>query len=180
MWKAFVVLAIVVGLAGVSAQAQQITSDIFYSEMFQGSITASLGAVGGAVGSAGVGGVISFFTNSLQPLGWGWTLGLIAGVPLGATFGVASVGSANGIEGNPWLALVGALAGESVAVTTLFLATRYTSQLPNSVWIVITVGTPVAAALGAALGYNWGAKVKTKLQSMSSSSFKLASVTLKW
>lgn len=86
------------------------------------------------------------------------TLGLGAGIIVGATSGVVLVGSLNGVQGNLFLAPFGAGLGFINAVGAIYLfGEKQDQELSPISKILITTGLP---AFGATLMYNVGAKLK--------------------
>jgi hypothetical protein len=91
--------------------------------------------------------------------------GLLVGMPLGAVLGVNSAGDAHGVQGDLPLAIVGAVVGE---IAGLGLSINVLKRGPT---FAVLLAVPITTALGATVGYNWGAKMKAG---------KTKAVTLSW
>lgn len=98
------------------------------------------------------------------------------GIPPGATFlGVALAGALVGVEGNLWLSLAGSIVGTLLGSA---LAGNWVLE-PTDFSLVVNPVT--MAALGATLGYNVGAKMRTPSATpatlWSSFSYRMAELT---
>lgn len=124
----------------------------------------TLGALGGALaGSEG----LHFLCHQLPGIGWNditcaffGLFGYLIGVPLGATVGVGITGRIQKAPGNIWAALLGAAAGEGVAVGAIILLSAFVENNPAFQGLASALGPfftyfaiPVSAGFGAAWGY---------------------------
>jgi len=126
-----------------------------------------LGGVGG-----GIGGFFLGFFLCLSSLGdapglaglgclvGGGGLGYLIGTPVGSTLGVSIVGALNGVEGNLLLGFVGGMAGEGAGILTVatLAGIGFDSDLGGFAYLG---AIPLVSAVGAALGYNADAIVKS-------------------
>lgn len=121
-------------------------------------------ALGGALaGSEG----LHFLCHQLPGIGWNditcaffGLFGYLIGVPLGATVGVGITGRIQKAPGNIWAALLGAAAGEGVAVGAIILLSAFVENNPAFQGLASALGPfftyfaiPVSAGFGAAWGY---------------------------
>lgn len=129
-----------------------------------------LGTLGGAAG-----GVLGFFggftlcmASGEDSTGWGslfcallGVYGYAAGVPVGATLGVNLTARAMGVEGSLLGSVLGAVVGFGAGV--LVLTAVYEASQGDDTLLLGTAVTvvPFLSALGATLGYNVGARVRT-------------------
>lgn len=125
----------------------------------------TLGALGGGVGGFFLGFFLCLSAagqadpyGDLACIGAG-ALAYLIGTPLGATAGVSLAGNLHGVIGNPWPAFLGAAAGEGAGLLTLSLLSGGPFP-PNDVAqpLIVLGGVPLLSGLGAALGYNVGAR----------------------
>jgi uncharacterized membrane protein YedE/YeeE len=172
--KKLAVCLICLGLAGLSAvdvHAQPAESVDVGGLVLGGSIGALVGGVGSGLAAYG----ICRATTTAGPwadlacLAGAMLFGYVPGVSLGATVGVTIAGSSQKIEGNVWLALVGAILGEALAYFTFDWALRSLGETPQAQQIrdvlipVVLFGViPISAGTGAALGYTLTGRSRTE------------------
>ncbi len=166
-----IIWVVVWGLSVGEGRAQPAEPVDFGGFVLGGSIGALVGGVGGGLAAYG----ICRATTTAGPwadlacLAGAMLFGYLPGVSLGATVGVTIAGSSQKIEGNVWLALVGAILGEALAYFTFDWALRSLGETPQAQQIrdvlipVVLFGViPISAGTGAALGYTLTGRSRTE------------------
>ena len=135
----------------------------------------------GSVGALIGGGVGAYLGSTVLCVGsGGWFsclasagVGFLIGDTLGATFGVVSAGSANRVQGNLPLALLGAVGGGALGI----LITN--GIRPNNLGVPLAL-LVIPTGLGATLGYNVGATVEVSALNAKIDRLELISLTMYW
>lgn len=157
------IVAILGILCRFTTQAQSEPTANFGQLVFDGSIGALVGGVGGALGAYGFCRVITDPGPwaDLACLASAMLFGYVPGVPIGATVGVSIAGKSQKIQGNVWTALVGASLSGAIAffasdwALRLLRETSQAQQIRDILIPVVLFGViPISAGTGAAWGYS--------------------------
>jgi hypothetical protein len=163
-----------VGEMGVTAWAQEPgffqdrqPSDLFWFETLVGTVGAYVGGLAGAYSGALIGGC--FAASGQDEVGLfspgcliSALVGGVIGSAIGATTSLALTAGFNGIEGNIFLALVGASGGELIGL----MITAY--LVPPTVPTLVSWTIPsMTSSLFATMGFNVGAKFRDAVTSAS-------------
>lgn len=130
-----------------------------------------LEVLGGTLGGAAfgvAGGAIAFVTcigeaQGFEALGCAIlaAFGYAIALPIGSTLGVNVAGSLAGVQGRVLLSALGAVLGEAAGLGIAALVINAFDDLPEPLgWGLFLGVVPLMSSVGAALGYNVGARVR--------------------
>lgn len=137
---------LLLGLAGSPVLAVE-PEEVVGLEFVVGTLSGYAGGIGGGFALAWI---LAYGAEGWEALGRllaGFILGYTGGAALGASLGVATVGSLFGVEGNLGLCFLGGAGGAG-----LVLGLRLITDWDFVFWLL-----PPAAAAGATAGFNVGA-----------------------
>lgn len=151
-----VCLVLGLGFSGLAQESVAKPGDYFWQEVLFGTGGAYLGSFAGGIVGFLVGGCARAQESTSQALNCaiGLIVGAVVGQAIGATAGIAITAGFHNIEGNLWLAPLGAVVG---TIGGTFLA----APIPSGVSPYITGLVPAfTASTVGALAFNLGARVR--------------------
>ena len=169
-WIGLMLVALLVMMVGIGGEAKAAEpSDALVAELSVGSVSAVVGAISAYVGFTLFQFAAWVSCYSDNHCSWDFdavsTLALPVGMILGATLGVSRAGEGYHIQGNVPAALVGAIVGQSVGIGISFIISSYSLERVFNYraggWKTYLLVGSLTTAVGATIGYNIGAKMRS-------------------